>query len=54
MQNGSSRSKAIGARLRVNFQFIVKVKGDQSVSTMPVSGWIASLGLLNGPVTNRS
>ena len=54
MQNGSSRSKAAGARFRVNFQFIVKVKGDQSVSIMPVSGWIASFGLLNGPVAKRS
>jgi hypothetical protein len=38
MQNGSSRSKAIGERFRVNVQFIVKVKGDQSVSIIPVSG----------------
>jgi len=38
MQNGSSRAKAIGVFLRVNFQFIVKVKGDQSVSMIPVSG----------------
>ena len=34
--------------------FIVKVKGDQSVSTIPVNGWIASLGALNGPLTRRS
>src|SRR5712691_11984326 len=54
MQNGSSASKAIGDDLRVNFQFIVKVKGAQSVSTIPVKGCIPSLGWFRGPVTIRS
>jgi hypothetical protein len=37
----------------VKRQFIVKVKGAQSVSTRPVSGAIASLGLLGEPPIYR-
>ncbi len=39
---------------RVKRQFMVKVKGDQSVSITPVSGAIASLARLGEPPTHRS
>jgi hypothetical protein len=32
---------------------MVKVNGDQSVSTIPVSGWMASFGRLGEPPTHR-
>ena len=38
MQNGSSRSNATAVDRRVNRQFMVNVKGDQSVSTTAVKG----------------
>lgn len=53
MQIGSSTSNRTGMNSRVNFQFMLKLELDQSVSTMPSNGDIPSLGWLAGPRTNR-
>ena len=52
-QIGSKASKRTGVFGRVNFQFMVKLKGDQSVSMTPFSGAMASLGRLGDPPTHR-
>ena len=48
-QNGSPFSNRTADPGRVNFQFMVKLYGDQSVSITPVNGAMASFGLLIGP-----
>ncbi len=50
-QNGSSFSKCTVPG-RVNFQFMVKLKGSQPVSTSPSSGWMPSLMRLGEPRTD--
>ena len=52
-QNGSSASNLIQWLARVKRQFMVKVYGDQSVSTTPPSGAIPSLAPFGDPPTHR-
>ena len=51
--NGSIASKRTQWPGRVKRQFIVKVKGDQSVSITPVSGAMPSLNRFGAPPTHR-
>ena len=51
--NGSMASKRIGVCGRVKRQFMVKVNGDQSVSTIPVRGDSPSLKRLGEPPIHR-
>ena len=53
MQNGSPAAKLTWAPGRVKSQFMVKVLGIQSLSTMPESGTMPSLGEFTGPDTQR-
>ena len=53
MQIGSSTSNRTGMNSRVNFQFMLKLELDQSVSTMPSNGEMASFGRFAGPRTKR-
>ena len=49
----SLTSKRMGWPARVKRQFMVKVNGDQSVSTMPLRGAIPSLARSCGPPTHK-
>ncbi len=52
-QNGSIASNRTGWPARVKRQFMVKVNGDQSVSTTPVRGAMASFCRFGDPPTQR-
>ena len=52
-QNGSIASKRTGVPGRVKRQFMVKVKGDQSVSITALRGAMASFCRLGDPPTQR-
>src|SRR6185369_3280190 len=52
-QNGSIASNRIDCPGRVKRQFMVKVKGDQSVSITPVNGAIASLARFGEPPIHK-